>query len=330
MSSHAFKHVFGPVNSRRLGRSLGVDLIPLKTCSYDCIYCQLGRTTDKTIRRKAYVSLPAIFDEVERRLDCGPKPDYVTLSGSGEPTLHSHLGRLIEGLKKRSAVPVAILTNGSLLWRADLRDELKDADLVIPSLDAGNERLFKYVNRPDQALSFDGVVGGLEAFAGGYPGRVWLEVFVLGGVTAVNEEIDRIARIATRLGVEKIQLNAVARPPAEDFAFSVPGERLLELSRAFISPCEVVTGKPRGVPDPVHSATDEDILSLLRRRPCSSPDVAAGLSIPLTVALKHIDGLVSDGRVRPGWRGQYSVISRAGRDRAGAQLVRHAADSVDT
>ena len=156
------QHVFGPVPSRRLGRSLGVDLVPFKVCTYDCIYCQLGRTTCKTTERKEWVPLNEVCASLRDTLDT--KPDFITLSGSGEPTLFSRPGELIRSIKDLTDVPVAVLTNGSLLSVPEVRAGLLEADLVVPSLDAGNERLFRIVNRPHEDIAFDRMVEGLIAF----------------------------------------------------------------------------------------------------------------------------------------------------------------------
>ena len=170
-------YVFGPVPSRRLGRSLGVDLVPLKTCSYDCIYCQLGRTTCKTIERKEWVPLDAVLNELEGKLST--RPDYITLSGSGEPTLYSRLDEVIERIKSITDIPVAVLTNGSLLWQEDVQQQLAAADLVMPSLDAGDPATFHLVNRPHEALTFEKMLSGLIAFRQHFHGRYWLEVLLL-------------------------------------------------------------------------------------------------------------------------------------------------------
>ena len=175
-----FKHVFGPVPSRRLGRSLGVDLVPLKVCSYDCIYCQLGRTTCKTVGRKEWVSMDAVLDELKRKLAC--RPDYITLSGSGEPTLHSRLGEIIEHIQAMTKVPVAVLTNGSWLWQRGVREALTLADVVMPSLDAGDELLFQAVNRPHPEITFEKLVSGLEQFRREFSGQYWPEVLLLAAV----------------------------------------------------------------------------------------------------------------------------------------------------
>ena len=171
--------VFGPVPSRRLGRSLGVDLVPFKTCTYDCSYCQLGRTTRLTVERKEWVPMDAILDELKRKLTC--RPDYITLTGSGEPTLHSCLGQLIEHIQAMTRIPIAVLTNGSLLWQHEVRKELALADVVLPSMDAGGAFTFTCINRPQASLSFETLVEGLVEFRRAFSGHYWLEVFLWGG-----------------------------------------------------------------------------------------------------------------------------------------------------
>jgi len=172
VASDKVKHVFGPVPSRRLGRSLGVDLVPYKTCTFDCIYCQLGCTTDKTIDRREWVPLGDLLEDVKAALV--REPDYVTLSGSGEPTLYARLGELIAGIRSMTSVPVAVLTNGSLFWKPEVRKELLQADLVVPSLDAGTERSYLQVNRPHSEVTFERLIEGLEAFGREYAGQLWL------------------------------------------------------------------------------------------------------------------------------------------------------------
>ena len=211
--------------SRRLGRSLGIDFVPFKTCSYDCIYCQLGRTTAKTIERKEYAPVDAVLKEVEEKLKTISPPDYITLSGSGEPTLHSGIADIIFGIKKISSIPVAVLTNGSLLWIGEVRDAVSGADLVIPSLDAGSEEAFLRVNRPHSGIIFKKMVEGICTFREGFRGPVWLEVFITGGITDSDDEITRIKTLADRIGPERIQLNTTVRTPAEAYAKMVNREK---------------------------------------------------------------------------------------------------------
>jgi len=175
------EYIFGPVPSRRLGRSLGIDLVPFKTCTYDCIYCQLGRTTNKTMQRKEWVPTNIVINQLKAKLSS--KPDYITLSGSGEPTLFSRLEELIPKIKGITDIPVAMLTNGSLLWLPEVRNALKSADMVVPSLDAGSSQIFQYVNRPHPDITFSKMLQGLVEFRKDYGGQYWLEVFLLAGVT---------------------------------------------------------------------------------------------------------------------------------------------------
>ena len=162
-----FKHVYGPVPSRRLGRSLGVDALTFKSCSFDCVYCQLGRTTNHTAERKEYIPTAEILDEVRRKLENGDRPEYISFAGSGEPTLHSGLGDIIRGIKAMTDVPVVVFTNGSLLWMPEVRADLAAADVVIPSLDGGDAALLDKVNRPVATLDFNRIVEGLIAFREG-------------------------------------------------------------------------------------------------------------------------------------------------------------------
>ncbi len=298
------QHVFGPVPSRRLGRSLGVDLVPFKVCTYDCIYCQLGRTTRKTTERKEWVPLNEVCASLRDTLDT--KPDFITLSGSGEPTLFSRPGELIRSIKDLTDVPVAVLTNGSLLSVPEVRAGLLEADLVVPSLDVGNERLFRLVNRPHEDIAFDRMVEGLIAFRQEYGGRYWLEVLLLGGITAVPAEVERIAEIARRIGPDRVHLNTATRPPAEKSALAVQKAELQRLAAAFGGTATVVADYPATAQRGEFAARREDVLNLLRRRPCTVDDIAGGLGLHRNEVVKYVQELVderllststSDGRV---------------------------------
>jgi len=279
---------------------LGIDLVPFKTCSYDCVYCQLGRTTIKTVERKEYVPIDDVMAEVERKLAAANRPDYIGLAGSGEPTLNSRIGELINRLRRLTDIPIAVLTNGSLLWMEEVRDALMGADLVLPSLDAGNERLFRYVNRPHPEISFDRMVEGLAAFAGSYPKEIWLEVFLLEGVTGIPAEAEKIASHISRIRPARVQLNTVTRPAAEEFALPLSAARMLALRNLFPGEVEIIgEGLPDGTRVPIPSkAMGADILALLGRRPCTSADVAAGLGIHITEALKLLERLIGAGTVK--------------------------------
>jgi wyosine [tRNA(Phe)-imidazoG37] synthetase (radical SAM superfamily) len=283
------KCVFGPVPSRRLGRSLGVDLVPFKTCTYDCIYCQLGRTTCRTIQRKEWVPLDAVLDELKLQLPT--RPDYITLSGSGEPTLHSRIGQVIDAIQVLTSIPVAVLTNGSLLWQPDVRAQLANADVVLPSLDAGDEFRFRALNRPHEDISFERMLEGLVEFRREFRGQYWLEIFLLDGYTALPSEVAKLAKWVKRIHPDKVQLNTVARPPAEHFAMGVPPERLKRLANLFRPRAEVIAEHPGGRAFRAFKPGGEAVLALLRRRPCLVEDVARGLGLHRTEALKLITDL---------------------------------------
>jgi len=294
-----YSYIYGPVLSRRLRRSLGVDLVPFKTCTYDCIYCQLGRTTNKTIERKEYIPIADILAELEKKLAVEPLPDYVTLAGSGEPTLNVQIGELIRDIKHLTPIPVAVLTNGSLLGIHEVQDALMEADLVIPSLDAGNEDIFQYVNRPHRSIDFEIMVNGIAEFRERFPRPVWLEVFLLGGVTAIDSEVKKIAALARRIRPERVQLNTVSRPPAEEFAYSVSANQMEVFANLFDRKAEVISEE---VTDEVRAltlsaATDKDILALLSRRPCTAQGVSAGLGLHIGETTKRLQALIEEGTV---------------------------------
>jgi len=285
-------YIFGPVPSRRLGRSLGVDVVPFKTCSYDCIYCQLGRTTNKTIERKEWVPLDEVLAELKDKL--AAKPDFITLSGSGEPSLYSRLGELIDRIRSVTDVPVAVLTNGSLLWMEHVRRQLTGANLVIPSLDAGDDGMFNVVNRPHPDISFRQMLEGLIAFRKEFRGQYWLEVFLLAGHNAAVDKVQKLARCASLIEPDRVQLNTATRPPAEDYAVAVPPQRLNELAAMFDPPAEVIADY-RGVHQRHEFAAGrKGVLELLRRRPCSIDDIAAGLGMHRNEAVKYVEELSTE------------------------------------
>ena len=294
-NSNKREYIYGPVPSRRLGRSLGVDLVPFKTCTYDCIYCQLGRTTNKTIQRKQWVSIDIVIDQLKAKLNS--KPDYITLSGSGEPTLFSQLEELISRIKDITDIPVAVLTNGSLLWLPEVRRALKSADLVVPSLDAGSNQMFQYVNRPHSDITFSRMLEGLLKFRDEYTGQYWLEVFLLAGVTTPETEINKLKTCISSIHPDKVQVNTVTRPPAEYFAERVPEKQLNVLTAQLYENAEVIADYKSVHKQQDFSSRREDVLTLLKRRPCSIEDIAAGLGLHRNEAVKYVEELSSVGRI---------------------------------
>ena len=211
-------HVYGPILSRRLGSSLGLDIIPLKVCSFDCVYCECGPTTLKTTERKPYVSVEAVIGELTAFLKGHPeKLDYITFSGSGEPTLNSGLGRMITEIRKITPVPVAVLTNSSLIHRPDVVSDLRLADLVVPSLDAVSDRNFRVIDRPLADARPGEIVEALVEFRKKYNGKIWLEILVIDGYNTSDEEVLLFKKAVERIRPDRIQLNTVDRSPIFDW-----------------------------------------------------------------------------------------------------------------
>ena len=291
-------YVFGPVPSRRLGNSLGVDLVTFKSCSFDCVYCQLGRTTEHTTERRRFVPADEVIAEVKEVLGSGAAADYVTMSGSGEPTLSLDIGRIIRAVKEFTDIPVAVLTNGSLLWRDDVREELSAADLVVPSLDAATQEAFEKVNRP-KGVDAATVARGIGEFSRGYSGQVWLEVMVVAGLNDSVEEARAIVRALEGVRIDRVQLNTVARAPAEVWVQPVAEGRLEELGAVLeaVAPVDVIHHYSRAGHTSFRADVAEAILGTLARRPCGTAELAVSLGLAPNLVIKHIGELERDGRI---------------------------------
>ena len=286
-------HIFGPVFSRRLGRSLGVDLVPYKTCSLDCVYCQLGRTTCKTVQRGSFVNLDGFREEIREAARQGAAADFATLSGSGEPTLSADLGEVIEELKRASIAPVAVLTNATLLFDDGVRRELEEADLIVPSLDAGREEEFRLVNRPHPSLDFDAVVEGLREFCDGFSQRVWLEVMLVEGMNDSEESLRAIGKIVKGLKVERVQLNTVTRPAADKRARLVSPDRMSHAAKVLHTisgkAAEVIIDAELMENRPAQDDAKKALVEMMLRRPCTLSELskAVGRSVEETQSLLH-------------------------------------------
>jgi len=306
------KYLYGPVPSRRLGLSCGVDIAPLKVCTLDCVYCQLGKTAQTTIERKEYIPIEPVLAELKDALAEGMEADYITIAGSGEPTLNSRLGELIDGIKKLTNIPVAILTNGTLLSIADVRADCSKADVVMPSLDAGDEQGFKRINRPNPVISIENLVSGLCAFRKEFSGQIWLEVFFVEGINTGNEQIDKIKEAIELINPDKIHLNTAVRPTADPNIARLSPERLEVIAGMLGPKCEVVADFSQASSGILNESKSEDILeyhsainqkaeallSMLKRRPCSLNDICAGLGINPNEAIKHISNLQHQGIIQ--------------------------------
>lgn len=291
-----FKHIFGPVPSRRLGRSLGIDLVPFKICSYDCLYCQLGRTTKKTIKREDFVPLAEVTEELKQKLSESKEIDYISFSGSGEPTLNSGIGSLIAKVKALTKIPVAVLTNGSLLFDKAVQDCLLEADLVLPSLDAGTESAFKKINCPHPELDFARMVEGLISFRKRFKGRIWLEVFLLAGINDSEEEVTRIKELIEKINPDKVQLNTAARPTSFNNVFPLAREHLEEACQFLGKKAEIISyPKEKSISPNISCAS---ILALLKRRPCTLEEIAHLTGTSQLEVRKEINRLREKGEIQ--------------------------------
>jgi len=291
------KHVFGPVPSRRLGFSLGVDLIIPKTCTMDCVYCELGPTTDRTVCRRAYVDVQEVLDELREVLSEKPRVDYVTLSGSGEPTLHTEVGRVIDEIRALTDAPVAVLTNGSLMTDPEVRAALARADVVAPSLDAVSDAAFRAVNRPDPTLDAGEIAAGIARFKGAFGGELWLETVFVRGINDTDSEITLIRDAIGRIAPDRVHINTVTRPPAEPTAQPVSPERLRAIAERIRPDAEVVAHSDVDSQIPIPDAADL-IVSMATRRPVTARDVARAVGMSQAEAAKVLGALVDSGVIR--------------------------------
>jgi len=287
-------HIFGPVNSRRLGRSLGIDLLPKKICNLNCIYCEVGATTCLTCERREYVSTESIIQEITEFCSDPDRlalVDVVTVTASGEPTLHSGLGRIITCLKEMSGKPVVVLTNGTTLMMEDVVDDLCRADVVIPSLDTALPESFRTLNRPAPCLNLQDIIEGLVRFSKVFTGELWLEILLSGGINDSDEEVRALVEVIRRLKLSRVQLNTVDRPPLESFALPVGEQRLKEIAAMITSETNVprvdIIGHglngPGGeknnslgassIRDGLRDDVLKEIEQMLKRRPCTAVDI---------------------------------------------------------
>lgn len=293
------KYIYGPVPSRRLGRSLGIDLVPKKTCTYDCIYCQIGRTTHRTMERAEYIPADSILQDVKKIIrECSDAVDFIACSGSGEPTLNLAIGEVIQGIKELTSVPVAVITNSSLLHQEEVRKAILQADVVMPSLDAVTPSVFQTVNRPHPSLDIAQVIQGLVDFRSEYGRQIWLEILLCRGVNDGKEEIEALQQAIRIIQPDKVQLNTVVRPAVEDYASILLPERIEQIRTALGEHVEVIAefqGYKKMIP-----AEDmaEKVVRLIQRRPETLDGLAKALGLHNLELTKILNKLTKDGRIK--------------------------------
>lgn len=298
-----FRHLFGPVPSRRLGFSLGVDIIPYKTCTLDCIYCELGRAVGRpTLKRAPYVSRKIILDEIKRMLASGQKIDFITFSGSGEPTLNDQLGKMIADIKQITRIPVAVITNGTLLYKPEVRRDLARADLVLPSLDAATVTAFRRINRPHPDLKLSRIIDGLKRFRKEYQGPIWLEVMLVKGVNDKSSDLKALKEVVKKIKPDRIQLNTVVRPPAVGRTMPLTQQGMKKLRKSFGPGCEVIASF-KWLPDKKKDSrlTRQDrqrIYQLVERRPVTENEIVRVLDLPAEEVVICLAELLKEKKIR--------------------------------
>ncbi|MBU1693431.1 MAG: radical SAM protein [Verrucomicrobia bacterium] len=310
-----YRHIFGPVPSRRLGRSLGVDLTPLKTCTLDCVFCQLGHTSHKTIERREYMPAAEVKSELSRWHEEGGQADHITLSGSGEPTLHSGFCDILTFIKKKIPFPAVLLSNGTLFWLADVREAALPAEIVKLSLSAWDPISFRQINRPHPELNFHLYIAGLRTFRKMFSGKLWLEVFLVEGVNISPEGVKHIARIAETIAPDEIHLNTAVRPPAERSVLPVDQGSMEERAELFRPRATIIAGFPTRCGANIE-ANENSIMDMLRRRPCTSRQIANAFDMHVNEVSKYIGDLSRSHRVHSEYR-DGEIYFKAGNGKEG-------------
>ena len=302
--------VYGPVPSRRFGLSLGIDVIPMKSCTFDCIYCQLGASGRRVGERRLFYPVDDILTDVKKALNTGPRPDVLTLAGSGEPTLYTGLDAVIDGLRDLADIPILLITNSSLLWMDEVADAVKKVDIIAPSLDAGDETKYRRINRPLPEFSFEKMFDGLKRVTDDHPGEIHLEVMLIDGINDDEESLQAIARRLAQLRFHRIDINTPVRPPMPERGAMPCSTEVLARAQALFGenafPIAAFVDRPRH-PEKRKSRRfsdrDKDIRELLLRRPSSAGDIAASLVIPRADVDSSLRALLAAGVVEARQRG---------------------------
>ena len=271
--------VYGPVPSRRLGQSLGVDPIPFKTCNYNCVYCQLGRTAPVTHERRDFYPPEAILDEVRAAL-AAHQPgeiDHVTFVGQGEPLLCASLERLILGVQAMTDIPVAVITNGSLMSEAAVRKALSTAAVVIPSLDGADQDTFRRIARPWPALRIAEIIAGMAAFRPAFRGQLWIEVMLVRGLNDTERALLALAAALKRIRPHQVHLNVPIRPPAEAWVQPPDRDGLIR-AMAILGEVAPILTPAQGAVDLAQDLPAEDaVVEILSRHPLREEELVAAL-----------------------------------------------------
>lgn len=295
-----YKYLFGPVPSRRLGMSLGVDLVPRKVCTLDCVYCEVGKTSKLTTERREYIRFYKVRDELVHFFDNNPDPDYITFSGSGEPTLNIRIGDVLDLVKKlKPDIPVAVLTNGTLLSDRNVRNEIKDADVVLPSLDVATQAMFDRLNRPAEGLDIDSYIQGLIDFRKEYKGKIHLEIFLLPDYNLNYDELDELKQAIQRIKPDSVQLNTLDRPGTVPDLKAASRDELEKVVKYWALPnVEIIAAATKRKQMLSYRKDAEDaIMEMIFRRPCTIDDLSDTLGMHISEINKYLDVLEKENKI---------------------------------
>lgn len=296
-----YQYLFGPVPSRRLGISLGIDLVPHKTCTLNCVYCECGKTTNLTLERKEWVPTEKVISELEHYLNNHPLPEAVTFSGSGEPTLHVGIGEILNYLRNRKeGFKIAILTNGTLLFNKGVRQQILAADLVMPSLDAATNKSFKKINRPHPELNLEQIIEGLIAFRKEFAGLIYLEVFIVPGINDNQKDLLALKEAILKIKPDRVQLNTLDRPGAISTIRPATETELKQILKFWQLPNAEIISKPinRKKTGAYRTDIETAILETIARRPSTLEDLAEILGMHINEVNKYLSVLEAKGKIK--------------------------------
>lgn len=295
------KHLFGPVNSRRLGLSLGIDLLPGKTCSFDCIYCELGPTTSLTCEQREYFPTSDIlkdFDTFVAEEERSSRVEAYTITASGEPTLHSGIGDIIRHIKSKTEKPVVVLTNSSLLHMESVRRDLLPADIIIPSLDAARPESFRKINRPAKEIDLEEIIEGITALGKETSGEIWLEILFAKEINDTDKDIEELNRAIAKINPDRVQCNTVARPPTESFAFALSTEEMQDIMTKLKGPVDIINNFSDKNAGHQRLVAEQEILEMLHRRPCTANHICQALHLSPTPTAELLENLLESRQLR--------------------------------
>ncbi len=294
-----YRYLFGPIPSRRLGKSLGVDLVPHKTCTLNCIYCECGRTTRLTLKKDVYTPIGQIKKELTDFLADDPKLDFITFSGGGEPTLNSGLGEIVYYLKSEyPKYKVALLTNGTLLHLPEVRKQVLEVDLIIASLDAASKKIFSKINRPHPDLNLSQIINGLITLKEEFNHLFWVEVFLVPGVNDQKDELSKLKQVLNLIQPDNVHLNTLDRPGAESWVVPAEKKSLVEIAKYLHHADMICDHPPEQKGHFCEEGLYERLLSTIRRRPCTGEDISQILGIRLNEVIERLDALKKDGAIK--------------------------------